>query len=100
MTNTKRITERLTEDLVNSQWLEQNAQRFMLIKGNIMMRRNLDDDLSFLTKLILQLMIRIAKESMVPNHDTTCFMRMWNECNEWIKLILESQAQQKNQNQL
>lgn len=81
---------KLTEGFVQSQYAEQIVQKMNLIKGDIEMKRNFEENISFLNLVIEELTLKIAK-GHVNNEKTEGFDKMISECKIWIDLILEVQ---------
>lgn len=82
-------TKKIKEEFIQSQYAEQIVQKMNLIKGDTEMKRNFEENISFLNMLIEELTLKIAK-GHVNGEITEGFDKLISECKIWIDLILKA----------
>ena len=77
---------KLTSDFVQSEYATQISQKIKLIQGDIIMKRNHNENIAFL-KMVIRAMENKITNGLDKCENVKGFEQLKTECEKWIELI-------------
>ena len=78
--------KKLTSDFVQSEYATQILQKIKLIQGDIIMKRNYNENIAFLKIVIMEMENKITN-GLDKSENIKGLQQLKTECEKWIELI-------------